>query len=60
MKCKDHVKCRCCGSDKLEPYLDLGMMPLANNLELTKEDAINAERFPLKVLLCADLSLIHI
>jgi hypothetical protein len=57
MKCKDHVKCRCCGSDKLEPYLDLGMMPLANNLELTKEDAINAERFPLKVLLCEDCSL---
>jgi len=57
MKCKDHVKCRCCGSDKLEPYLDLGMMPLANNLELTKEDAINAERFPLKVMLCEDCSL---
>jgi hypothetical protein len=57
MKCKDHVKCRCCGSDKLEPYLDLGMMPLANNLELTKEDAINAQRFPLKVLLCQDCSL---
>ena len=57
MKCKQHTICRCCGSDKLQPYLDLGMMPLANNLELSKEDALNAERFPLKVMICEDCSL---
>lgn len=57
MKCKQHTICRCCGSDKLDPYLDLGNMPLANNLENTKQAAINAERFPLKVLLCQDCNL---
>lgn len=54
---KKHLKCRCCGSDKLTKYLDLGMMPLANNLELTQQNAIDAERFPLEVMLCEKCSL---
>jgi hypothetical protein len=33
-------------------YLDLGEMPLANNLEDTQEDAINAMRYPLQVMYC--------
>lgn len=49
---KPHVACRCCGSDKLVKYLDLGLMPLANNLELTQQQAIDAERYPLEVMLC--------
>lgn len=49
---KQHIRCRCCGSDKLVKYLHLGMMPLANNLELTKQLAIDAERYPLEVMLC--------
>lgn len=50
------TSCRCCGSTNLKPYLDLGMMPLANNLCATKEEAINAERFELKVMFCEDCS----
>lgn len=57
MEYKHHTKCRCCNSEKLQSYLDLGDMPLANNLELTKDDAINAKRYPLKVMLCEDCSL---
>lgn len=51
------TKCRCCGSESLTTYLDLGMMPLANNLAETKEAAINAERYPLQVMFCNDCSL---
>lgn len=47
---KTHTVCRVCGSEKLSPYLDLGLMPLSNNL-LTDADEV-APRYPLKVLLC--------
>ncbi len=49
---KPHSKCRCCGGDELIKYLDLGLMPLANNLEFTAVAARNAERYPLQVMLC--------
>lgn len=54
---KQHVTCRCCGSNRLTKYLDLGLMPLANNLEETQEKAINQERYPLEVMLCEDCGL---
>lgn len=54
---KKHSKCRCCGSENLIPYLDLGMIPLANNLCATKEDSIKAQRFPLKVMFCENCGL---
>lgn len=47
---KNHTVCRVCGNDNLVPYLDLGMMPLSNNL-LNSADEI-APRYPLKVQLC--------
>ena len=47
---KKHTHCRVCNNDKLTPYLDLGMMPLSNNL-LSSADEI-APRYPLEVLLC--------
>lgn len=48
-----HVQaCRVCGSTHLVKYLDLGSMPLANNLCESRESAITAERFPLEVLFC--------
>jgi len=50
--CRPHTKCRVCGSEDMEKYLDLGMMPLANNLEITSERARNQERYPLQVMLC--------
>lgn len=49
---KPHTKCRACGSVELTKYLDLGLMPLANNLEYTSLRAKKKERYPLQVLLC--------
>lgn len=54
---KPHTNCRCCGSDKLVKYLDLGLMPLANNLETTSIRAKEVERFPLQVMFCEDCGL---
>lgn len=47
---KTHNICRVCGNDDLKPYLDLGLMPLSNNL-MTSPDEV-APRYPLKVQLC--------
>lgn len=47
---KNHTACRVCGNENLVPYLDLGLMPLSNNL-LSSADEI-APRYPLKVVLC--------
>lgn len=52
---KQHTNCRVCGSDKLTEYLDLGMMPLSNNLLSMPTDYPN--RYPLKVLFCEECSL---
>jgi SAM-dependent methyltransferase len=54
---KKHTACRVCGTDNLIPYLDLGMIPLANNLCQSKEDAIRSERFELKVAFCENCGL---
>lgn len=43
--------CRVCGSDKLAPYLNLGMQPLANALRLLT-DTRDDERIPLTVRAC--------
>lgn len=54
---KKHTKCRACNSDKLTLYLSLGLIPLANNLENTQEEALNTERYPLEVMLCEECGL---
>jgi dTDP-4-dehydrorhamnose reductase/SAM-dependent methyltransferase len=54
---KPHCKCRVCGSTNLTKYLDLGLMPLANNLEFTAQRAKAKEKFPLQVLFCEYCSL---
>jgi dTDP-4-dehydrorhamnose reductase/SAM-dependent methyltransferase len=54
---KPHTRCRICRSDKLTKYLDLGLMPLANNLEVTSIRAREKERFPLQVMFCEDCGL---
>lgn len=56
-KSTHHTRCRVCGKSTLTPYLDLGDMPLANNLPNTKEEAINMDRFPLKVMFCENCCL---
>jgi len=54
---KPHTNCRVCNSEKLTMYLDLGMMPLANNLETTSERAKNMALYPLQVMFCEECSL---
>lgn len=49
------TNCRVCGSSRLEKYLDLGRLPLANGLLQSPQD--ECERFPLEVLLCLDCHL---
>lgn len=49
---RPHTRCRVCGSKDMMKYLDLGMMPLANNLEITSLRAKSVERYPLQVLFC--------
>lgn len=55
MSYKLHTACRVCGSEHLTQYLDLGLMPLSNNL-CSKPDEV-PERFPLKVLFCENCGL---
>lgn len=50
-------KCRVCSSERLTGYLDLGLMPLSNNLEPTLAQAMTAKRYPLKVMLCENCGL---
>ena len=47
-----HTSCRICKSTDMTVYLDLGMMPLPNNLENTAQSAKDVQRFPLQVMLC--------
>lgn len=54
---KNHANCRICNSDKMVPYLDLGNLPLSNNLADSASDPIHEQRFPLKVLLCSHCGL---
>jgi len=54
---KTVTKCRICDSTDLYKYLDLGMMPLVNQLEDTKEKALSVDRFPLEVLFCGNCGL---
>ncbi len=45
------TKCRVCGGADFTKYLDLGSLPLANNL-ITESQIPAEEKFPLEVLFC--------
>ena len=55
--CNAHTRCRACESTKLVKYLDLGLMPLSNNLEMTSLAAKMANRYPLQVMFCENCGL---
>lgn len=57
MNYKEHLVCRVCDSDKLTPYLDLGNLPLSNNLASSALDEIHNQTYPLKVLFCESCGL---
>lgn len=52
---KTHHNCRVCGSIRLKKYIDLGMLPLSNNLCDNVYES--SPRFPLQVMLCQDCGL---
>lgn len=54
---KTQTRCRICGNGELKTYLDLGELPLANNLFDTADESINGTRYPLKVQLCDNCGL---
>jgi len=54
---KLHNKCRCCNSYRFTKYLDLGALPLVNNLANTKEEALSKDRFPLQIMFCEECGL---
>jgi len=54
---KTKTRCRICGSDNLTSYLNLGEMPLPNNLFKTQEEALNCQKFELKVNYCNNCGL---
>jgi SAM-dependent methyltransferase len=51
------MNCRICKSENLTKYLDLGFLPLSNNLACNTIEAFNKERFPLQVLFCPECGL---
>ena len=52
---KEHKVCRICGCTDLTPYLDLGKLPLSNNLCNAPDEV--APVYPLVVALCSDCGL---
>lgn len=54
---KEITNCRCCGSNKLVPYSDFGMMPLNSILTANQQEALKAHRYPLILTLCQYCSL---
>lgn len=57
MQYKIQTNCRICNSEKLTPYLDLGKLPLSNNLATSATDQIHEQKFPLTVLFCENCGL---
>lgn len=52
MEYKKVTSCRVCGSSKLNKYIDLGNIPLANGLLSSPDQEF--EKYPLQVLFCQD------
>lgn len=50
-------KCPITNSEDSEIYLDLGLMPLVNNLNDTKEESLNCPKYPLAVQLFKESNL---
>jgi len=54
---RSHSECRVCGNTGLRKYLDLGLMPLANDLAPDARAAKDINRYPLQVSFCTECSL---
>ena len=49
---KNLEKCRLCDSKDFEDYLNLGKIPLGNNLQKSKKNALLCSAYPLKIKRC--------
>ena len=52
--------CRACGSTRLDTFLSLGDLPLSDGFVATREEALDAPRYPLDVAFCHACSLVQI
>ncbi len=52
--------CRGCGTQNIKPVFDLGRQPLADGLMPTRQAAINAPRYPLRLALCSQCGLVQL
>ena len=52
------TKCRCCNSNNLETFLDLGLTPISNDYQTS--DVNQAIKYPLKVLVCMDCEFLQL
>jgi hypothetical protein len=52
--------CRSCGSEGLQPFLDLGMMPLSDGLRTPAQLTDPERRYPLEVAFCSSCALVQI
>ena len=57
MTVKPVRNCRVCDGDRMVKYLDLGMMPIANNLAPSAVAALQMNRYPMQVQFCEDCAL---
>ena len=55
-----NASCRACGGAKLRPFLDLGVLPIADGLVSGEKLDQSDPRFPLEVVFCEDCSLVQI
>ncbi len=60
MGAPDAFHCRGCGGTTMRTVLDLGLMPLANRLLRSLAEAAAEPRHPLRVVFCADCTLVQI
>ena len=54
------LRCRGCGQSAVESVLNLGLMPLANDLCLGRADLQKQARYPLELVFCPDCTLAQI
>ena len=54
------VRCRSCRSELKLTLIDLGISPIANNLETDNDLILQSKKFPLKVLTCHVCSLVQL
>jgi hypothetical protein len=54
------MNCRGCEGDRLEPVYRMDPLPIAGDFKDTRQEALDAERFPLTWQWCADCGLVNV